>query len=173
MGWKMLQGNSLGGYTPPKWKGQKFTVTWEKTQLNKAWPEREVALDKSLGQEDPNHLGAAVAIVKMKEPLGWTLSIRILRLPGDVGNTRIQLTISFYSPWEIRKYVPPAFWLVLLFELQLMKICLYNSCWHIPRADNSPSTHEHQGDYFHINGMKQNTSIVIELGASGCQRHSV
>lgn len=74
------------------------------------------------------------------------------------------------NQWE---YVPPAFSLVLLFELQLMQISFYNSCWQVPRADNSPSAHhEHQGGYFEINGLKQNTSIVIELRADRWQRHS-
>lgn len=41
----------------------------------------------------------------------------------------------------------------------------YNACWQFPRAGNSPSAHhEHQGGYFQINGLEQNTSIVIEEG---------
>lgn len=94
---------------------------------------------------------------------------------GIWGMLRVSLPYPSTLPGrEERGYFSPAFRLVLLFELQLMQISFYNSCWQVPRADNSPSAHyEHQGGYFQINGLKQNMSIVFELGADRWQRHSV
>lgn len=85
---------------------------------------------------------------------------------GDVG-CQFHIILQSLShrggpQWEFASCSPiPTF----LFELKLLQIPSYNSNRQVPRADNSPlAHHEHQGGYFQINSLKQNMSIVIELG---------